>query len=93
MSCTKIFGGQKMATQLDFEKRKKRIDQPSEETVDSQILFPPTPDKKLTQDVRADQTFCVFCGCYHKPNAKLRCAFNRAITKIEVKTVRYRSGK
>jgi len=77
-----------MATQLDFEKRKKRTGHSDVKTNASPVLFPPTPDGKLTKDVMDDQVFCVFCECYHKPNAKLRCAFNRAITKIE-ETVRH----
>ncbi|MGD9131050.1 MAG: hypothetical protein PVH73_05700 [Candidatus Bathyarchaeota archaeon] len=73
-----------MATQLDSEKRKKRTEYSDIETNSSQVLLPPTPEERA-KDLMVDQNFCVFCECYHKPNAKLRCAFNRAINKIEAK--------
>jgi hypothetical protein len=74
----------KITTQLDFEKRKKQTGHSDVKNADSQVLFPPTPEEGV-KDLMVDQNFCVFCECYHKPGAKLRCAFNRAITKIEAK--------
>jgi hypothetical protein len=78
-----------MTTQLDLEKSKKRTSQSDVKTIKLQGLFPPTLEEQ-TKDLIVDQSFCVFCGCFHKPSAKLRCALNRAITKIGSKTV---SGK
>ena len=74
-----------MATQLEFEKRKELASHSDVKTNASQVLLPPTPAEKQVEDVVDDQVFCVFCECYHKPDAKLRCAFNRAIKKIEEK--------
>jgi hypothetical protein len=76
-----------MTTQLDFEKSKKRTSQSDVKTNKSQVLFPPTPDKKLTNELIADQVFCSLCESYHKPNSKLTCALNRAIRKMEVKNI------
>ena len=81
-----------MATQLDFEKRKKRTAHSDIETDSSQVLLPPTPEERA-KDLMVDQNFCVFCECYHKPNAKLRCAFNRAINKIEYKIMSHAHEK
>ena len=81
-----------MTTQLDFEKRKERADHSGAKVADLQVLFPPTP-KEAAKDLLVDQNFCVFCESYHKPNAQLRCAFNRAITKIESKTVSHKRKK
>jgi hypothetical protein len=72
-----------MTTQLDFEKRKKQNGNSDVKTNASPVLFPPTPDKKQANDTTADQIFCVFCKCYHKPNAQIRCALNRAFKKID----------
>jgi hypothetical protein len=76
-----------MATQLDFEKRKKETGHPDAKTEASQALLPPTQDQKQVKDLVADQVFCTLCKYYHKPNAKLRCALHRAITKIEARLV------
>jgi hypothetical protein len=78
-----------MTTQLDFEKRKKRTSHSDVKAVESQAFFPPILEER-PNDLICDQKFCVFCGRFHKPSAKLRCALNRAITKIGSKTV---SGK
>ena len=80
----KLLGKNKMATQLELEKSKKRTDS-NVKTTNSQSIFLPTPEEQ-TNDLMIDQNFCVSCKSFHKPNAKLRCAFNRAITKIESRT-------
>jgi hypothetical protein len=85
----KTFGGQEMETQLEFEERKKRTGHSDVKTDESQVLFPPMLEEQ-TKDLMVDKSFCVFCGCFHKPDATLRCAFNRAITKIESKTVSHK---
>jgi hypothetical protein len=77
-----------MTTQLDFGKRKKETCHPDTKTEASQVLLPPTQEQKQAKDLIADQVFCVFCGYYHKPDAKLRCALHRAITKIEARFFR-----
>jgi hypothetical protein len=82
-----------MTTQLDLEKRKKRTDHSDTKSSASQVLFPPTPNEKRAKDTTDEQVFCVLCECYHKPNAKLRCAVNRALTKIESKSTSNAYGK
>lgn len=75
----------KITTQLDLEKPKKRTDHPSTKTDASQVLLPPTLDEKQAKNLMVDQVFCTLCEFYHKPNAKLRCALNRAMRKLEAK--------
>jgi glycosyltransferase involved in cell wall biosynthesis len=58
-----------MATQLDFEKRKKRVDQPSEETVGSQILVIPKPEEKQLKPLMIDVVVCT----KDRPENLLKC--------------------
>ena len=72
-----------MTTQLDFKKRKKDVKSES-----SQVLLPHTMDEKQAYDLMDSQAFCSLCESYHKPDAKLRCALNRAIQKIGEKNLK-----
>jgi hypothetical protein len=71
-----------MSTQLDFEKRKKRTDNSDINTENLQALLPPSMDKKQGTELDAE-VFCTLCEFYHKPSAKLRCALNRAMRKLD----------
>jgi len=82
-----------MVTQLDLEKQKKQAGHSDVKTVDSQVLFPLKPNKKLATDLIANQVFCSSCEGYHEPNAKLRCALNRAIRKIGERTLSHEQKK
>lgn len=76
-----------MVTQLDLEKQKKQADHSDVKTEKSQVLSPHTVDEKQAYDLLDSQAFCSICESYHKPSAKLRCAFNWAIRKIEATNV------
>ena len=76
-----------MTTQLDFEKHKKRTRNSDVKTENSQVLLPNTMDEEQAHILMDSQVFCSLCESYHKPNAKLRCALNRAIRRIEANNV------
>ena len=76
-----------MTTQLDFEKRKKETGNSDVKTEASQALLPPIMDKKQGKELDAE-VFCTLCEFYHKPSAKLRCALNRAMRKLDANRVR-----
>lgn len=76
-----------MTTQLDLKKRKKETGTPGVKTEDSQVLLPPTPNEKQANNLMDVEVFCSLCEFYHKPNAKLKCALNRALRKIDTKKV------
>jgi hypothetical protein len=82
-----------MTTQLDFKKRKKGTANSDVKTENSQVLLPHTIDEKQAYDLMDSQAFCSLCESYHKPNAKLRCALNRAIRKIGEETPYYEQKK
>ena len=77
----------KITTQLDFEKRKKRVGNSGVKTENSPALLSPTLDEKQGKELDAE-VFCPLCEFYHKPSAKLRCALNRAMKKIDANRVR-----
>lgn len=75
-----------MTTQLDLEKHQNTTESSDTTTTPSQVLQPPK-DKKQVKDLKDDYLFCSLCLSYHKPNAKLICALNRALGKINTKPV------
>ncbi|PVX26336.1 MAG: hypothetical protein CW691_01715 [Candidatus Bathyarchaeum sp.] len=73
-----------MTTQLDLDKPQNPIGPSDTKTTPSQVLQPPK-DKKQAKDPKDGYMFCSLCLSYHKPNAKLICALNRAFGKINEK--------